>query len=400
MRPITAALVLAFPLALPALAGEGFGFTKKAADMIVRRPPAINLAASRAQVTATSERTRISDDAQVLRKYVEDALAAGGLSLDGTPEVTVAIDLDRLETEVNTESRVEYEQEKVKDKDGKSHYVKRPKTKYYTTAKSTLAGTFKILGPRGSVFDSGDVDDSYDHTSEYWTPDEKKIEDDLLRNASRKIAARIVPTAYRVTVLLPKGSFEGAIPLAESNSWDRYLSAVEAVRPNSDPRAEAFREYAMGVGKEGLAHSTEDRSRALTLLSEAAEHYRNAAKNNPGEALFSERYTSLFNSAEAPVARAEASIALYDTWVRSAPVKEPAVVARSSKKAAGTKKSKVLRNSSIIEMKKAGLADENIILAVESATETSFDISADGLIALSKAGVSNNVIKAMQNREQ
>ncbi|MEO8035338.1 MAG: hypothetical protein ABI837_12960 [Acidobacteriota bacterium] len=400
MKRIAMAVSFSLFIAVPSHAGEGFGFAKKAANMVVRHPPAINVTATRFKVIATSQRSRVEAAAQTLRKYVEDALVGGHMAVDDTPELTVSIDLDQLQTDVNTESKVEYESEKTKDANGKTKYVDKPKTKYYTTANSKLEGTFKITGRQGSVIDSGDVDDSYHHTSEYWTPDERKIEDDLLRQASRKIASRIVPTTERVTVLMPKGSFESAIPLAEGNSWDRYLAAVQAVPAKTDPRSDAFREYALGVGKEGLAHATDDKGQALSLLSEAREHYQNAVRNNPGEKLFSERYNSLFNSAEAPVKRVEAAIAAYDVWVHATLVKEtPTPVASTTNKAAHVKPGKVMRNQSLIDMKKAGLDDDNVIMAIESAASTDFDVSSDGLISLSKAGVSNEVIKAIQRKQ-
>ena len=59
---------------------------------------------------------------------------------------------------------------------------------------------------------------------------------------------------------------------------------------------------------------------------------------------------------------------------------------------------KSIRNQHIIDMAKAGLSDENIMLAIDSADQTEFDTTPEGLIALSKAGVSKNVIAHMQKR--
>ncbi len=57
-----------------------------------------------------------------------------------------------------------------------------------------------------------------------------------------------------------------------------------------------------------------------------------------------------------------------------------------------------MQNQKVIEMAKAGLSDENIILAIDSAEVVDFDTTPDGLIALSKAGVSKNVITHLQKR--
>jgi hypothetical protein len=219
------------------------------------------------------------------------------------------------------------------------------------------------------------------------------MQEDLLRVAARKIAEQVVPTKVRMNTLLPKGSFEQFIPLAESGSWDKYLQGVESVRPLSDRASDAYRQYALGVAKEALAYSSADPKQGLELLRAAAEHYRTAAADNPNEKLFSEAYTSLFSAAAAPVARTEASIKAYEAWA-SGPTPPMASAASSSK----SSKSSSMHNQSVIDMTKAGLSEENIILAVDSADAAEFDTSPDGLIALSKAGVSKNVITHIQKR--
>jgi hypothetical protein len=64
----------------------------------------------------------------------------------------------------------------------------------------------------------------------------------------------------------------------------------------------------------------------------------------------------------------------------------------------GAPSSKALHNQNVIEMARAGVPDENIVLAIDSAEAAEFDTSPDGLIALSKGGVSKNVIAHIQKR--
>ena len=157
-----------------------------------------------------------------------------------------------------------------------------------------------------------------------------------------------------------------------------------------DAGSEAYRQYALAVAKEGLAYATADVPRARQLIRESAEHYRAAIRSNPEEKLFSEEHNSIFSSAGAPLPRAESSLHAYEGWIPAAtkPSPAPAKVARGKR----------LRNQSVIDMKKAGLSDANIKLAIDSADSVSFDTSAEGLIALSKAGVSNDVILYMQKK--
>ena len=53
-----------------------------------------------------------------------------------------------------------------------------------------------------------------------------------------------------------------------------------------------------------------------------------------------------------------------------------------------------LTNDSIVKMVKGGLAEPTIVSAIE-ASDVQFDVSADGLIALKQAGISDTVIQAM-----
>jgi len=57
-----------------------------------------------------------------------------------------------------------------------------------------------------------------------------------------------------------------------------------------------------------------------------------------------------------------------------------------------------MKNQTVIDLAKAGLSDENIILAIEGASQTDFDVTPQGLIALSKSGVSKTVIAHMQKK--
>jgi hypothetical protein len=55
-------------------------------------------------------------------------------------------------------------------------------------------------------------------------------------------------------------------------------------------------------------------------------------------------------------------------------------------------------NQTVIDLARAGLSDENIILAIDGAERTAFDVSPNALITLSKSGVSKAVIAHMQKK--
>lgn len=390
-------------------AREGFGFTKKSVTMNRTTPPALNMAARRVKVAATSDRKKESDDAATLKRYTEEVLLAGAgtLAAGDKAETTVKLAVDRLDSHETWETKESTEYRKTGTKqewnskknryETKDVYDNVPVTKNVKVMKASLSGTFDILDKNGKVIDSGDLHEDfsvkYDEGKNSATP--ASVEDDLMHRAARTVGARLVPTKDRVFVIVPKGSFEAFIPMAESNSWDRYLAAVQSVPENRNQSQEAFRQYALGVAKEGLAYSIDDARRAAGLLQESVNHYQSAIELNPGEKIFSEEYNSFLSSRiGAPMARAKASLTAYQSWTagehKSAAAPRPA--------AAGAKSSGPMTNQTLIDMARAGLTDENLMLAIDDADDASFDASPNALITLAKGGVSRTVIAHMQKR--
>ena len=396
MKRIAFFLLVGSALVGSAIAREGFGFTKRAAELTRMVPPAVNVIGTHVHVTASSA-SRFADKAELLRKYTEEAITASNLLQIASPgEIKVAIDLDKFEVKSHTESKVETHSTKEKDKNGKTQYRDVQETKTYTVLNSELTGGYKITDRRGGVIDTGDFDDSSEKQYEFLTPKKDEIQETFLRAAARKIAARIAPTTRKVRVLMPKGSFESYIPLAESGAWDKYLQAVEAVPAMSDRPSEAFRQYALGVAKEAVAYSTNDRQRALELLRASADHYRAAISDNPSEKLFSEGYTSFLDAAGAPVPRIEASVKAYEAWGSGPTPAKPA--SASMARAKESQSSSAMGNMNVIDMVKGGVPEENIVTAIDDAESAAFDTTPNGLITLSKFGVSKNVIAHIQRR--
>jgi hypothetical protein len=91
------------------------------------------------------------------------------------------------------------------------------------------------------------------------------------------------------------------------------------------------------------------------------------------------------------------SVAKYDAWSATGATTRVASaqpVAGKPPAAAG------MRNQTVIDLAKAGLSDENIILAIDGASSTQFDVSPEGLMALAKGGVSKAVIAHMQKKSK
>lgn len=416
MRKLLPVLVI-LGFALPAMAREGFGFKKKAVDMVRTIPPSTNAGARRVKITIESDRSDAKDDAQTLNRYLSEAILSGSgtIAEGGKPEVTIHVSLDRVESHETWETKTEYVRqqtgtkrkwnEKKQKYEDEPIYSSVPVQKQVKVLTASVAGSYDIADRHDEVA-SGSIAHSFRETyGDYDTaPAPSAIEDDLLRKASKSIAAHIVPTQDRVTVLVPRASFESLIPLAESGAWDRYLAAVEAMPQNRNPKDEAYRQYALAIAKEAVAYQREDRSEAAELLNAAASHYQLAATSNPGEELFRTGYTSLLSSGNIgpPLARVNESVTRYAKWTGSGAAKPATRVAQtsSSPAPAPAPPAEGMRNQTVIDLAKAGLSDENIVLAIDGAERTAFDVSPEGLISLAKGGVSKTVIAHMQKKSK
>jgi hypothetical protein len=328
---------------------------------------------------------------------------------ESKPEVELNVAIDRLDSHETWETYTDYERQQTGTKrewnESKKKYEDKPVYSNVAVQKqrkvmtANLSGTWDIAAKNRDVA-NGSLDD--DFRREYGdydnAPAPSEIEDDMLKKAARQIAAQLVPTQERTAVLVPRASFEPLIPLAESGAWDRYLAAVEAMPAKKNPKDEAFRHYALAIAKEAIAYGKENRAEARDLLRAAQSHYETAASLNADEELFRKGYTSLLSTSNigSPLARMTDSVARYDAWSATGSATR---VASAQPVAAPAKPSGAgMRNQTVIDLAKAGLSDENIILAIDAAAQTQFDVSPEGLIALSKGGVSKGVIAHMQKK--
>jgi hypothetical protein len=370
------------------------------------------------KIEVEADREDARDDAQTLARYIGDAILAGSgtLAEGAKADVTIDVIVDRFESHESTDFETVYVQQQTGTKqkwnskkqkmETEPIYSSVPVQKQYKVITASLTGTFEILTQDQDVA-SGALDQDFRRKyGDYDTPPPpSEIEDDLLKKAATAIAAHLVPTQDRVSVLVPRASFEPLIPLAESGAWDRYLAAVEAMPPRRGAKDEAYRQYALAIAKEGLAYQAEDRKEALELLRASASHYEVAIATNPGEELFRKGYTSLLavNEIGVPTERVSASVARYHAWTSGGGGPATVKVASAAAPSAGPQAAPAkqgMRNQTVIDLAKAGLSDENIMLAIDGADATAFDVSPEALIELAKGGVSKGVIAHMQKKSR
>ncbi len=327
----------------------------------------------------------------------------------------------------------------------------------YKIVNGAQAASYKLIDAAGNSFDSSVFKSHYrqEFKDGISTPGLDTVENVMMTEIAGEVARHLFPTKQQLEVLLPKGSFEDVGKLAQAGQWDQYLKSLENFPLHKKPQDDAYREYAIGVCYEALGYRSEDADKTLEYLERAARQYDTAIESNRDEKFFSEgwrdemsprervrsgvdqyrKYKEFVQSREEWEKSTQralqvkggtgASVAEAATPVRGALVPGTSVAGRSPTVAANSATmagaaaplagnaagvsvasgptrglDQALRNSDIIEMVKAGLSPQNIKLAIDAAEKTEFDLTPRGLIELSKAGVSNDIIAYLQTHQK
>lgn len=306
MKTILAVLLLG---AFSVHAAEGFGAKKAVVSMTRSMPPAVSVPASTVKVTVTAQDAK---DVDPLRRAAEQVVARDAKFTSG-PDVQLAFVVDRIDVE---EKRLETSARKslsprTTSTEGVLPQGSMPGTRRQRGIVGEITGTYRITDANGKLLGGGRFGEKLDDWGVNAT--EARLRAGLLERAGIGVASALHRTNEDVPVLLPRGSFESLIPLAEANQWDRYLAAVEAMPPMNTLADEAYRQYALGIAKEAVAY-TADRDRALTLLREAVEHHLSAIEENPNEPLFKEPETIGETTVLPALKRVTASAKAYAAW--------------------------------------------------------------------------------------
>jgi hypothetical protein len=210
----------------------------------------------------------------------------------------------------------------------------------------------------------------------------------LVADVARKIATYLVNTDVTIQVpLAVGGALNGPDKFAQSGLWSRDLEALEELPPYSDAKSEAFRIYDIGVANEALAYQAQDTKSAMKFLGEASNNYGKALDARQGEKSFLESQN-----------RIKAALEHYEDIGKTTPMDSDAPLTTSLGGKTPPSAEGALKNQDVIDMVKAHMDEANIIDTIQNAPAVSFDISAQGQIALSKEGVGGKVLMAMKNR--
>lgn len=233
-------------------------------------------------------------------------------------------------------------------------------------------------------------------------PSRDEIQDLLIDGVVQRAAARITPGRQPVRVLLARSdSLDRLNALAQNRKWSEWLGGLEELAANRDRKRESYRIHNLAVAHEALAYDADATARSRELLTRAGTLVTQATTMNPDEKYFGQTAERISRSASA-YERLEALYASAATAAApppASPVKRVPLAVEAVPPPGGSAKT-TMTNTDVIDLRKAGLDDENLIAAIRDASTVQFDLSPAGLKALLAAKVSNKVIAAMRARRQ
>jgi hypothetical protein len=218
----------------------------------------------------------------------------------------------------------------------------------------------------------------------------------------------VTPSREPVRVMLARSDEVDQLNnLAKSRKWNEWRAALQETRPHRDPKRDAYRLHNIGIACEAQAYESTSDEDAQRLLNEAAGFVQQAIAGKKDEKYFTESFSRISSSglSYTRLRTMRASLGMRQTTAaKSAPgpaetvklaAKSPVKLAAKSPVKTGT----AMTNNDVIELRKAGLDDDNLIAAIKDAGSAKFDLTPAGLKALLTAKVSNRVITAMREKK-
>jgi len=214
--------------------------------------------------------------------------------------------------------------------------------------------------------------------------------DQMVEAFATKVANRIVPVDEEFTAMLPLDKeFAQVRDFAKSQRWGDVQQQVETMGQLQGAK-EAYRLYLDALSYEAIAYQDSDHpEKATESLNKATKLYTDAAQaHNEHEFVLAQ-------------IRAQDSLDHYleiAHYLQSRPsVSESSAPPPPGKQESVTQEG-VADNKGLISMVQAGLPEPVLLNYVRTAASPKFDVSANGLIALSKAKVSATVIQEVQKK--
>jgi hypothetical protein len=253
--------------------------------------------------------------------------------------------------------------------------------------------------------ESGRYTFSEEHLVNAGPPSRAAVEDMLIDNAVRRAAGRVSPGREPVRVLLARSDdVDDLNDMARNRRWQEWLSALEALKPNRDRKKDSYRLHNLAVAHEAIAYESNELEDQSTRLGLANRLILQAVQQNPNEKYVLDAGARIHQGVESYARLAELYEQAKATPVakpvseRAAAAPPPRLTTPTAAPPAAAAAAAAMTNKDVIDLRAAGLDDDNLIAAIKSAKSVSFDLSPAGLKALLGGKVSNRVITAMRAR--
>jgi hypothetical protein len=227
-----------------------------------------------------------------------------------------------------------------------------------------------------------------------------EVEDTMLDRTAQRAAGLVTPMREPVRVLLARSDeIDKLNDLARTRKWNEWRAALQETRPHRDPKKDAYRIHNIAVANEALAYEATNDDDAQRLLTDASTGMQQAIAAKKDEKYFTEALARISkNSLGLTRLRAmRASIGMRQPAKATTPAAAAPAEKFSPAKASAQKAP--MTNADVIELRKAGLDDDNLIAAIKEAGATQFDLTPAGLKTLLAAKVTNRVITVMRERK-
>lgn len=417
-------------------AKEGFGIVKKLVTLRRINPPEVVIKGTRIQVLGKAQGNEAQGAVAQIAAQLGSELVQHDprLTLDAQrPQTVIEVTVLNHQYETKWENRRGMRSEPAgKDAKGKQQYRMVEVTLRYQVVNHRFGASYTVQdqSARKTLFaDSLDISYHEDFEEGRNAPTESDRVSAAVQQTVGQIVYKLTPTEEMLQVLVPKGSFEDFINLAEAGLWSRYSEAIEARPALVSPVEEAYRQYALGVSYEALGYGADSTETTLRYLEQAAQHYNSALSMNPKEDFFSKAYggsilTSVGKSslnvlrgaagqapvdasrrqAPAPLQRVQLAMTKYQTLLSQNEILTARADSGGAKALGGggtsaaQGESSGMSNEDVISMVKNGVPEEIVLGAIDQAEECAFDTSPNGLIGLAKAKVSKEILKRIQGK--
>ncbi len=410
-------------------AKESFGMVKKLVNLERRNPPQVLITGIRIHVVGKGTGGETQNLAEQVAIKLASELVQHDPRLDldpQRPQTVVDVTVLGDEYETRWESRTVLRQEAAgKDRNGKTQYRQREVVLRFLIVDYRYSASYTLAERGKTLFaDSLDVAFSEEFQDGEGAPTHADRQSSAVQHTVGEIVYALTPTIETIRVMVPKGSFESLINLAEAGLWSRYSEALESRPPLPTPRDESYRQYALGVAYEALGYGADDTDTTLRYLDLAAQHYNTALSLHPAEDFFTKPYEGSFinalgraslgalsdmtgkragemrrREAMAPLERVQTAMAKYQTLLGHDEVLAAAAAPATGAKALG--ESPVpsgMTNADLISMVQAGVSEDIVLTAIDGAESCAFDTTPNGLIALTKGKVGAAIIKRLQGQ--